>query len=84
MNMFVECPDDRYGLQCSEKCGACKNDERCDHVTGVCSNGCDDGRKGTKCDRGKHSIPKLRTHMHAILSLTWSIRDFYLNIGHFL
>ncbi|XP_078329297.1 uncharacterized protein LOC111114324 isoform X3 [Crassostrea virginica] len=46
----IECPDDRYGLQCSEKCGACKKGERCDHVTGVCSNGCDDGRKGTKCD----------------------------------
>ena len=68
MNLLVECPDDRYGLQCSEKCGACKNDERCDHVTGVCSNGCDDCRKGTKCDIGKHSIPTLRIHMHAIFS----------------
>lgn len=48
------CPSQYFGLHCRERCsGNCIGDEPCDHVIGVCSNGCKDGYVGARCANGK-------------------------------
>lgn len=43
-----------YGVNCSQQCsGHCRDDSVCNHVTGLCDNGCDAGWKEVKCDEGK-------------------------------
>lgn len=45
------CPSGQYGIHCREHCiGKCINSEPCHHVTGVCSNGCQDGFIGKHCN----------------------------------
>ncbi|XP_062615684.1 multiple epidermal growth factor-like domains protein 10 [Saccostrea cucullata] len=40
-----------YGTNCTKLCGQCKDGVgNCDHVTGVCSKGCDDWYIGNNCD----------------------------------
>ena len=41
-----------YGVNCSEECGACLDNEACHHINGSCINGCDKGYHGQKCDQG--------------------------------
>lgn len=43
----VECPEGRFGEQCSQTCG-CQNGARCDHVSGRCS--CTTGWTGVSCE----------------------------------
>nr|XP_022312496.1 uncharacterized protein LOC111117633 [Crassostrea virginica] len=48
-----KCGNGTYGVNCSEDCGACLNDTDCNHVTGECPSGCEQGWKKTeKCDKG--------------------------------
>lgn len=50
----IECPPEQFGLDCRERCsGQCINNEACDHASGVCSSGCQDGYIGTRCDECK-------------------------------
>lgn len=47
------CPGGHYGLSCAEKCvGQCKDQDHCNHTTGVCDNGCADGWTGGNCTDG--------------------------------
>lgn len=36
----TECPDGRYGQNCSESCGHCLGNSSCNHATGQCADGC--------------------------------------------
>lgn len=47
-----ECDDYKYGENCSFSCGNCEDNEKCSHIDGTCTNGCDKGYQGTKCDTG--------------------------------
>jgi hypothetical protein len=47
-----ECSDNHYGPDCSQTCGKCREDKQCHHINGSCSDGCDTGYKGDKCDEG--------------------------------
>lgn len=52
--LCIGCPSHYYGLDCRQRCsGNCISDESCDHVSGVCTNGCEDGYVGTRCANGK-------------------------------
>ena len=49
----TECAFGLYGVDCSQKCsGHCKNNVTCDHLTGVCNEGCAAGWNGSYCDKG--------------------------------
>lgn len=50
----IECPPGQFGLVCGERCsGHCINNESCNHVSGVCARGCQDGFLGTHCTNGE-------------------------------
>ena len=51
-DIFTECADNTYGLECTKSCPKCKDSEQCDHVNGSCLNGCEKGIYGVNCDRG--------------------------------
>ena len=37
---------------CKQTCGSCYGGKQCDHVNGSCTNGCEAGLFGEKCDEG--------------------------------
>nr|XP_022303649.1 multiple epidermal growth factor-like domains protein 6 isoform X2 [Crassostrea virginica] len=48
----TECGYGFYGVDCSQQCsGHCKNNVTCDHLTGVCNDGCAAGWNGSFCDK---------------------------------
>lgn len=48
------CSPGYYGLECESKCtGHCKDNEPCNHINGLCDNGCYDGWTGKNCTEGK-------------------------------
>ena len=53
MDMFIECKQFTYGLECNQTCGNCTRGEQCYHVNGSCLSGCDVGVHGDKCDSGE-------------------------------
>lgn len=54
---FIECSYGHYGPACRERCnGHCVNNETCDHVSGVCPSGCQDGFVGPNCNNSKNYI----------------------------
>ncbi|XP_062610058.1 multiple epidermal growth factor-like domains protein 10 [Saccostrea cucullata] len=38
-----------YGRECKERCGYCRGNEQCHHVTGSCSGLCEPGYSGDQC-----------------------------------
>ena len=53
-NIFLkiaECDNRMYGVNCSEECGTCINNEVCHHINGSCLKGCDKGFYGQRCDQ---------------------------------
>lgn len=51
---FVECSPGHFGMNCSELCsGHCVDEESCDHISGVCHRGCQDGFVGRLCNNCK-------------------------------
>lgn len=51
LNMFLECISGNYGTACREQCRThCKNNKACDHISGECPEGCEDGYTGKLCD----------------------------------
>ena len=50
--LFVECDNGTFGHDCTRNCGKCVLNEQCDHVTGVCPNGCNRGYQGIHCTEG--------------------------------
>ena len=51
-NHIAACDDQMYGVNCSQKCGACLDNGACHHINGSCLKGCDKGYHGQKCDQG--------------------------------
>lgn len=50
---ITECKKGWYGDNCTQQCTAhCKDNTTCNHVTGLCDEGCDKGWKGYMCDKG--------------------------------
>lgn len=49
-----ECTPDYYGMNCRERCsGHCKSNKPCDHVSGECPGGCEDGYMDEFCNSCK-------------------------------
>lgn len=52
--LYVECTLGYFGFNCKESCSRhCKNKEPCDHISGVCRKGCQDGFIGAHCNTCK-------------------------------
>lgn len=50
----LECLPGYFGVDCRESCsGHCINDESCNHISGHCSSGCQDGYFGEMCNKCK-------------------------------
>ncbi|XP_062572549.1 multiple epidermal growth factor-like domains protein 10, partial [Saccostrea cucullata] len=45
----VSCSHGWYGRECKERCGYCRGNEQCHHVTGSCSGLCEPGYYGDQC-----------------------------------
>lgn len=57
-------------MNCSKRCsGHCINNEPCDHVSGVCSSGCQDGFDGTHCNHCKIFLQPFKNVLVYRLSL---------------
>lgn len=51
---YIECSLGHFGLDCRNRCSShCTNGEPCNHISGSCPNGCQDGFVGTKCNNCK-------------------------------
>lgn len=49
----TECEIGWFGIKCSQPCeGYCRDGDYCNHVTGLCDNGCGAGWTGYFCDKG--------------------------------
>lgn len=54
---YLECSYGFFGTQCKELCsGHCMQNESCDHVSGTCIRGCQDGYMGEYCKNCKMFI----------------------------
>lgn len=54
-----ECSLGHFGVNCRERCsGHCLNDKPCDHVSGICAIGCQDGFIGKYCNKCKKKTKK--------------------------
>ena len=52
--IFLGCPPEYYGNECKKACsGHCLNNTVCDHISGICTDGCQAGYVGRLCDDGK-------------------------------
>lgn len=52
--LVSECAPGHFGMKCSNLCsGHCKNNEPCDHVSGVCPSGCQNGFMEEYCNSCK-------------------------------
>ena len=53
-----ECGPGKYGGGCGQTCSVhCSGTgDPCDHITGHCTNGCDAGYTGDKCDQGENIL----------------------------
>lgn len=57
INLFlIACDEGLYGLNCSEKCGHCRDIKQCSHLDGMCTTGCDAGFQGTLCETRRYFI----------------------------
>lgn len=50
------CTAGYYGEHCISICGHCLNNSACDHITGVCEQGCEPGYQGEICTEGTDII----------------------------
>lgn len=49
-----ECTPGHFGMACSERCSDhCVNSRPCDHISGACYGGCQDGYLGARCFNSK-------------------------------
>lgn len=52
-----ECLTGYFGWDCKEPCsGQCAKNEPCDHVSGICHSGCQDGYQGNNCNSCKEYL----------------------------
>ena len=52
LSFFTECKNNKYGSNCSETCGNCRDLSQCHYINGSCLNGCGPGFLGEKCNIG--------------------------------
>lgn len=58
----LECKSHYFGLDCKERCSShCKNNEPCDHISGECPGGCQDGYMEEYCNSCKKPSLSLMT-----------------------
>lgn len=61
------CPTKHYGLESKSKCvGHCKDNTACNHTSGLCDIGCEDGWTGGNCTEGEIFLYK-DSHLMDIL-----------------
>lgn len=49
-SLKLECESEKFGLGCKKRCsGHCNNSVPCDHVSGECHGGCQNGYLGARC-----------------------------------
>lgn len=54
LSLNLECVLGHFGLGCNNLCSIhCKNNNPCDHVSGVCPSGCQDGYIDDYCNNCK-------------------------------
>lgn len=60
------CERNFFGLDCRELCsGHCNNNDQCDHISGVCPDGCQDGYMDKYCkSRKKPTSLFLKDNLH--------------------
>ena len=62
---ILECNPGSFGAMCKDVCSQhCQDSRSCDHITGTCVGGCQDGWIGSKCTESK---PISICRMHAYL-----------------
>lgn len=53
----IDCELGYFGMGCKEVCSShCLNNDPCDHVSGMCPNGCQDGYNGSNCQNSKKYV----------------------------
>lgn len=65
----IDCKEGFYGANCSKQCyGNCRDNAACDHVTGQCKGGCEEGWTGLLCEKGrkKSSVQYFKRELKAI------------------
>lgn len=76
---LLECTLGHFGVACRERCSEyCINNGPCDHVSGACSGGCQDGYFGARCFNCKKlTYLSINDVLNILLSLlTKNICDF--------
>ncbi|XP_065926649.1 multiple epidermal growth factor-like domains protein 11 isoform X2 [Magallana gigas] len=51
LNCMSTCAPGRYGIDCYERCSPFCNTRECDHITGACEDGCEEGWGGMQCQQ---------------------------------
>ena len=49
---FSACQPGRFGKNCLEQCGECKDELYCPFTNGVCQHGCERGYRDPACQQG--------------------------------
>ena len=53
--LFEKCDKHTYGFKCSQIFGNCYDGKQCDHVNESCTQECEAGMFGEKCDEGRRN-----------------------------
>lgn len=56
--VMIGCADGKYGNECKEECGHCRDVKQCVHSNGSCLTGCSDGFQGELC-KTREYIPTI-------------------------
>lgn len=71
--MFSVCPSGFFGPNCSFTCSNyCEGNGTCNHVTGICNEGCKLGLNGRLCGKGK-------LHYAKEIAYVYPVRNFKSN-----
>lgn len=71
--MFSVCPSGFFGPNCSFTCSNyCEGNGTCNHVTGICNEGCKQGLNGRLCGKGK-------LHYAKEIAYVYPVRNFKSN-----
>lgn len=71
--LILVCVSGHYGTNCHKRCsGYCIKNEPCDHVSGVCPDGCKDGYTGKLCNNSTNF-----THMYCVFSTVFKYATYH-------
>ena len=54
--ILTACPTGKFGYDCRYDCGNCYLNHACNHVNGICANGCNEEFKGELCKTRKSNM----------------------------